>query len=341
MQERNDWVDCAKAIGIVLVVYGHVARGLASARLPINQDWFELVDSIIYSFHMPLFFFLSGLFFHDSLIRRGRLGLIANKVDTIVYPYVVWSLLQGFFEVALSSYTNGHVNMGEVLSFPWQPRAQFWFLYALFQVFVVCSLVYAWKGRRYFLAPVLFFATLYVFRIDHPLSGQLVFVLNSAVFFSLGVWFNEVKESFNARRMELLLLFGALFLAGQYVFHIALGLNYRSGGVQALGLATISIFFTISLSMCLARFRSNWLLFLGASSMSIYVTHILAGSGARVILQKLMGIESIAIHLALGTLAGLGAPLLLQLAIKRYNLYFLLTPPKPISLTSLTCTRSA
>src|SRR4051794_38320050 len=120
MQQRDDWVDCAKAIGIVLVVYGHVARGLDSARLPIDEGWFELVDSIIYSFHMPLFFFLAGLFFHDSLTRRGRLGLIVNKVDTIVYPYIVWSLLQGFCEMALSSYTNGHVTVGEVLSFPWQ-----------------------------------------------------------------------------------------------------------------------------------------------------------------------------------------------------------------------------
>ena len=78
MKQRNQWVDYAKAIGIILVVYGHVARGLIAAGLPMNQTWYTLVDSIIYSFHMPLFFFLSGLFFYDSLTKRGRIGLLAN-----------------------------------------------------------------------------------------------------------------------------------------------------------------------------------------------------------------------------------------------------------------------
>src|SRR5690554_4443884 len=161
MQERNAWVDYAKAIGIILVVYGHVARGVFNAGLPMDEELFVLVDSIIYSFHMPLFFFLSGLFFYDSLMKRGTGGLIVNKVDTIVYPFIVWSLLQGFFEVALSNYTNGQVTVTEVLSLLWEPRAQFWFLYALFMVFVLSAFVYAKADRRFFLPLLLVFAVLY------------------------------------------------------------------------------------------------------------------------------------------------------------------------------------
>jgi len=142
MHERNDWAGYAKAIGIILVVYGHVARGLVNAGLPMDKHWFELVDSVIYTFHMPLFFFLSGLFFYDSLVKRGTTGMIVNKIDTIIYPYIIWSLLQGFTEVSLSHYTIGHVTPGQVLSFAWQPRAQFWFLFALFQISVVCSFIY-------------------------------------------------------------------------------------------------------------------------------------------------------------------------------------------------------
>jgi len=55
-----DWVDYAKGIGIILVVYGHVARGIFSAGMIVNEKIFRLVDSVIYSFHMPLFFFLSA-----------------------------------------------------------------------------------------------------------------------------------------------------------------------------------------------------------------------------------------------------------------------------------------
>jgi len=85
---RDAWVNYAKAIGILLVVYRHVARGVYNAGNPMDAVLYERVDSITYSFHRPLLFFLSGLFFLHSLNRRGLAGLTANKIDTIVYPYL-------------------------------------------------------------------------------------------------------------------------------------------------------------------------------------------------------------------------------------------------------------
>jgi len=331
MQERNVWVDYAKAIGIILVVYGHVARGVFNAGLPMDEAEFVLVDSIIYSVHMPLFFFLSGLFFFDSLQKRGRGGLIINKIDTIAYPFIVWSLLQGLFEVALSNYTNGQVTLVEVFSLLWMPRAQFWFLYALFLVFVVCTFLYAKADRRFFLPFVVLFGVLFVFQQDLTINNMTRFILGNTVFFALGVWFNEVKAFFLARYSSLALVFGAMFIAGQYLFHVTFGMNYTDGGLPVLALATVSIFFMVALSMWLGQYRVDWLLFIGASSMTIYLMHILAGSGVRVILSKFMEIDSITVHLLVGTLIGTAAPLVAQLIINRYRLHFLLAPPKRIS----------
>ncbi|MBU0813227.1 MAG: acyltransferase [Gammaproteobacteria bacterium] len=335
MQERNAWVDYAKAIGIILVVYGHVARGVFNAGLPMDQDEYLLVDSVIYSFHMPLFFFLSGLFFYDSLVKRGKAGLIINKVDTIIYLFIVWSLLQGLIEVVLSNYTNGDVTLGQVFSLLWSPRAQFWFLYALFLVFVVCSFVYAKASRRYFLPLLLVFGVLYVLSRDLAVGSVGKFIFGNAVFFALGIWFNEIKAYFLARHVPLTLLLGASFVAGQYLFHVTFGLSWEVGGWPVLSLATVSILFVVALSMWLGRLRMAWLLFIGASSMTIYLMHILAGSGVRVILGSFMGIDSIAVHLIVGTLVGLAAPLLAQMIIKKYDLYFLLAPPKSFSATRL------
>ncbi|MCR6652537.1 MAG: acyltransferase family protein [Cellvibrionaceae bacterium] len=61
MENRSYWLDYAKAIGIILVVYGHIARGLFQAGLFPQQEIYQYLDSIIYSFHMPLFFFLVRL----------------------------------------------------------------------------------------------------------------------------------------------------------------------------------------------------------------------------------------------------------------------------------------
>lgn len=335
MQERNPWVDYAKAIGIILVVYGHVARGVFNAGLPMDEERYLLIDSIIYSFHMPLFFFLSGLFFYDSLIKRGRTGLLVNKVDTIVYPFIVWSLLQGLLEVVLSNYTNGQVTLTEVFSLLWEPRAQFWFLYALFMVFVLCTFVYALVNKRFFLPLLVVFGVLYVFQHDLRIDTITRFIFGNAVFFALGVWFNEIKDFFIDRCKELTLGLGALFVVGQYVFHITFGFDWETGGVAGLALAILSIFLMVTLSMWLGRVRIEWLLFIGTSSMTIYLMHILAGSGVRVVLSKFMSIDSIAAHLVLGTLIGIAAPLVAQAIIKRYNLHFLMTPPKPISATNL------
>lgn len=66
---RESWVDYAKGIGILLVVFGHVNRGLQAAGIIMPSKLYHLVDSIIYSFHMPLFF-LSGLFLLSRLRRK-------------------------------------------------------------------------------------------------------------------------------------------------------------------------------------------------------------------------------------------------------------------------------
>ena len=49
--DRIEWIDIAKGFGILLVILGHT----------IAYDCSHIVYNSIYSFHMPLFFFLSGV----------------------------------------------------------------------------------------------------------------------------------------------------------------------------------------------------------------------------------------------------------------------------------------
>lgn len=331
MQERQRWVDYAKASGIALVVYGHVARGLHSAGIAVDAEMFRLVDSIIYSFHMPLFFFLSGLFFQGSLVSRGAPGLVLNKIDTIVYPYVLWSLLQGGVEVLLSRYTNGGTSLSDVLVLLWAPRAQFWFLYVLFFVFLICTLVYARARREWLILPLLVFAGIYL--AANSVTSDWVFgqLASTTVFFSFGIWFNEVKTAFRRHSTWLAPTLGILFVAGQCVFHIVFGLNYEAGGWPVLMLGLLSILFVTACCMCLDQLKVRWLLALGSASMSIYLMHILAGSGIRIVLSKFLGIDSVALHLLLGTLVGLVAPLLADAVIRRHGFGFLFVAPSWMS----------
>ena len=94
MEERIEWVSYVKGFGIILVVYGHLLSSAYHAHLDISENFFVLCDSIVYSFHMPLFFFLAGIFVEQSFERRGRKAFLLSKARRIAYPYLVWSFLQ-------------------------------------------------------------------------------------------------------------------------------------------------------------------------------------------------------------------------------------------------------
>jgi len=78
MKKRLTWIDNAKGIGILLVVLGH------TYGIPVQ------LHHIIYSFHMPLFFILSGYTFHtgkaEERIRAEGLG---NNIRRLAHAYLV------------------------------------------------------------------------------------------------------------------------------------------------------------------------------------------------------------------------------------------------------------
>lgn len=327
MQQRTDWVDYAKGIGIILVVYGHVARGLYTAGLEVWAPLHQLIDSIIYSFHMPLFFFLAGLFFYQSFSRRGDKNLVLNKLDTVLYPYIVWSILQGCIEAFFSDYTNGSVSYSEVFSLFWSPRAQFWFLYALFIIFVLAAVIYSVVPKRFsilvFIIALLLYLTPTALREFYVYS----YIAKNFVFFMLGVVFHL---HFNVKKMStplcLLGLFSG-FLLGQWLFHGFLGLDYKAKGPGLFLVAVVSILFVVSLSAYLAKKSFGFIAFLGSCSMAIYLMHTLVLAAFRIGLSEFFGLESYSTHLVLGIVGSVAASVVVVIVINRVKIPFVFSAP--------------
>src|SRR5512144_3032083 len=80
MKKRLEYIDIAKGIGILLVVMGHNDFSLVS----------PFFYKFIYAFHMPLFFFLSGMFFKAEL---PFLTVLRRRFDTLLKPYLFTILL--------------------------------------------------------------------------------------------------------------------------------------------------------------------------------------------------------------------------------------------------------
>ena len=75
---RVQWIDWCKGIGILLVLLGHTLRT-------------DLSLVFIYGFHMPLFFFLSGLVCNEK--KYNWSGFLKSRFNTLIIPYVVLYLL--------------------------------------------------------------------------------------------------------------------------------------------------------------------------------------------------------------------------------------------------------
>jgi fucose 4-O-acetylase-like acetyltransferase len=101
----------------------------------LNNSWGGFAERYIYIFHMPLFFFLAGLFVAQSAHRAFGV-YFTNKVSVIAYPYFVWLLLEGSIQVFASRFTNNHLSLTDLLKTVYQPIDQYWFLYVIFLMYI-------------------------------------------------------------------------------------------------------------------------------------------------------------------------------------------------------------
>ena len=89
MNVRNSIIDVTKGVGIILVAFGH--------------NWIVLHNkgelfNIIFSFHMPLFFFLSGIFIKDHTPLKS---FLFDRANSLLKPYFFVMIFLWFIVVLL------------------------------------------------------------------------------------------------------------------------------------------------------------------------------------------------------------------------------------------------
>ena len=78
---RITWIDHVKTMGIFFVVYGH----------SLSTSWG--IGHWIFSFHMPMFFFISGYLLRKSNASEGILSIARKQFYSLVPAYIVFSLV--------------------------------------------------------------------------------------------------------------------------------------------------------------------------------------------------------------------------------------------------------
>jgi len=300
---RLKWIDAARGFGIILVVYAHAARGLVLAKMLPSTGWPIDVDTVVYAFHMPLFFILAGLNIERG-VARGRRDFILNKLQTVVWPYFLWSIVHGSLKIAGAGYTNNPLTPSDLFAIPIVPIEQFWFLYVLFLCQLAIAIV---LPRRWLLLALTLLAVVLWCSIP---NGSIFFrALHFLPYVVLGIFAASWLAWIAVRPAAQI---AVAILA--WVAFAALILPVGPPAQDALtiyALAVLGSVGTIATVMVLgATGRSlPWLEILGRLSMPIFLTHTIFSAGARVALQMAGFADPIA-ALALVTVAGLFLPVI-------------------------------
>lgn len=108
----------------------------ASTFQTISNESFAFVHKIIYSFHMPLFFFISGFLAKTIFDSSQKLQLIRKKISRLLVPYFFIGICYLPLKILLAQFANKPYELGEFwkILIGINPDGELWFLYALFLV---------------------------------------------------------------------------------------------------------------------------------------------------------------------------------------------------------------
>ncbi|MFD1421203.1 acyltransferase family protein [Lactiplantibacillus songbeiensis] len=294
MSKRIQWIDVAKGIGILLVVYGHALGGIMNADQGGNTNILQVLYNIIYGFHMPLFFFLSGIFARNWVKRAVGIAL-RQKITSLVIPYFIWTVITGSIMALAQKYTNSGLGIRNILLSPVAPFSEYWFLYVLFVTFVVYYFGVRLFGEQGILGiAVIFFLLrpfIYHYWIFDAFSLNFVFFCIGTEVFEL----NQVFEFLEYSKKKVLLAVLLFIIINVMNLAVLKTNNYMAESYTKALTVIIGVLLIVYIAQWLEHFPklTTRLAWLGRASMAIYVMHLIPIAGSRIIALNVLKINSL------------------------------------------------
>ncbi len=344
---RHGWIDYARGIAIILVLYRHVYEGLKHSTVSVvGYENVEYANILFFSFRMPLFFIVSGFFVAASLQKRGLKTFVATKAKTILYPYFLWGIIQITLQLIFSSLINTQRTINDYTYLFYLPRniEQFWYLYALFNVSILYAVIKVYLKPTAFqnimIGLILFYASAIMTRNSFGI-GFLHDIIHYYLFYAIGDasarFIREPKVVEILQSGKTLLILTLPFIATQAYF-LYENLKYETEyfdfveNYQPFIFIFVALFgcaFIISLAFCLQKWKVlNWLRELGRHSLYIYVTHVIILASLRIFMTRVYGIYHLPVLLITGIVAGLVLPVLFYKLCVRLNITWLFSLEK-------------
>ena len=331
---RQGWVDHARGLAMVLVVVGHVLGGLIDAQLVATGSVLRTSFFAIYTFHMPVFLFLSALF-TQARIARSRHNFGVSLAQDVVWPYVLWSVAL----VAAANLAPGGLNhappslMAGIAQIPSRPVGPFWFLYSLFLLQAGALLAARWRAEAAY--PWVLLALSVAARV---LGGANILTITASMglWYALGYAMGPGLLTYLARPRRTLdvptvaaavlvmtaglgaAIFAAVRVSGQIAHAPAPVVAAIAWRASFIGFAVLGVVATFAAGWALRGPLARWVGVIGRRSMPIYVMHVTIVAATRIFLRR-AGLVNPYEILTMATLLGLILPIVVFALAQRFG----------------------
>ncbi len=309
--QRLDWIDATKGAAMIAVVIYHVILGFESAGMLVNTTTLRYIEAFLTAFATPPFFLMAGYFIERSVTKAGYKKYIRSAVNFILYPYILWAIIQMGVKILFASFVNKAESFDPTILF-FAPPAQFWFLHALFFAQILYCAMHKYHNKNHLLIAAILFV---VSALINPIYFAAD-IVRSLGFLLIGVYFARTEFLTKALNAKTLSMSGAaLFLTFPIYVFVAMPSGFEGQSNVIGGIAG-----TLILCAALLKYGAPKILqILGKYSMYIYVMHIMAIVPFRVVLMKI-GIDIPLLSIAICASAGLMLPLIAAIIMEKIKI---------------------
>lgn len=345
---RYAWIDYAKGICIILVTFRHVQEGLHPAGTEYPSLALKYADVFFFSFRMPLFFIVSGIFLGGALAKKSVNEYIGSRFKTIFYPLIIWGIIQITLQLIFKDYTNVKRIPFDYVNLLIKPRAieQFWYLHTLFLVgtfYALMRVVAKFKIIHQLLLGIILYSLTGFVRYYYYQEVEHLFILDVFfyyVFFAVGDLFGKYildpknfKVLSSAKTFWLFLpvflilegYFTYLNMSNEWDYYVQNRLPMFFLPVGLVGGA-----FLIHCSFLLQKAdKLKFIRVVGYHSLYIYVIHLAVTAGTRIFFRNVVHYDEFWPLLFISTFLGIAVPIVVYNITDRLGMWWLFTLKNP------------
>ena len=338
VKNRVIWLDNLKGFAIILVVIGHVIDGFELNGIYGSAKYAWPIFDAIYSFHMPLFFVISGFSFTLAYLEKPMMGGYCTRgrykeqILDLLWIYVIFDVVK----IVMKMVTNGRnivdASWTDILWLPLRSVAPYWYLYVLFFMYLLTPLLVRFDARKVLIisgAVSLIFYTIVGF-IDLDLT--IFKVIQYAFFFLLGVYIRIGEDN-----LENLLIVKSI-IGSVGVILAFMGYTRDNSLMGELIKFFTALFVSNSLIHIFKKHLDKKSIFavFGLASMEIYTIHMFITRPIAPVL-RLMQIDDYLLGAIVTSVLGIVVPLVIGVVMRKIyyrgiSLYQIIYKPSEVML---------